>query len=395
MTELDVTNVRRPPLKRRLRLGFVGGGRGGLVGQWHAAGARLSNQWEIIAGALSSDPENAAASAEDWIIPPDRSYSDWRDMAAREAARPDGIEAVVVCTPNFTHHDIAATFLRAGIDVICDKPMTTTIQDADDLVALEQEMEARLFLTYPYTHHAMARQAALMVRANAIGRVRQVHAEYLQEWATGPADPDIKGRAWRQDPKKAGRSSAVGDIGTHAIHLLEYATGLDTEALRADFHVCGAAKDLEDTAFINLRMSQGVPGLLHITQAAPGQYCGLRMRIWGEAGGLVWDQEFPDQLRYSRFGEPDRIIHRGKGAGMLPGAERLVHLPRGHGEALTDAWANLYSEIAVAVASRRSGAPLPVGAIQTWGPTDGAHGVRFVHCCADSHEQGGTWISLR
>ncbi|KUF12120.1 Gfo/Idh/MocA family protein [Pseudoponticoccus marisrubri] len=394
MPRTDPIALRRPVIGRRLRLGFVGGGRGGLVGQWHAAGARLSNQWEIVAGALSSDPETAAQSARDWLIPAERSFADWREMARNEAARPDGIDAVAICTPNHTHHDIAAGFLRAGIDVICDKPLTTTLDDAEHLVALQAETEARLYVSYPYTHHAMARQAAEMIRDGAIGRIRQVHVEYLQEWATGPADPAHKGQVWRMDPTKAGRSSAVGDIGTHAFHLLEYVTGLRARALKADFHVCGVEKALEDTAFITLRLDGDVPGLLHVTQAAPGQYCGLRFRIWGERGGLSWDHEFLEQLRHSPLDAPDQIIHRGQGAGMRPGAAGMAHLPRGLGEAVSDAWANLYSEIALSIAARRHGLALEEGAIAAWDVQDGARGVRFVETCADSHEAGGTWHDL-
>ncbi|MEM0907973.1 MAG: Gfo/Idh/MocA family oxidoreductase [Pseudomonadota bacterium] len=394
MTALDLSNLRRPVLKRRLRLGMVGGGRGGLVGEWHAAGARLSAQWDLVAGALSSDPQNAATSARDWAISPDRSYSDWRQMALAEAARDDGVEAVAICTPNHVHYEMAAHFLRSGIDVICDKPMTTTREDADSLVDIQRETGVHLLVSYPYTHHAMARQAAHMIRGGAIGPIRQVHTEYLQEWATGPADPDRKGQKWRMDPAIAGRSSAVGDIGTHAFHLMEYVTGLTVQELRADFHVCGAAKALEDTAFINLRFGDGVPGILHITQAAPGQYCGLRFRIWGEAGGLSWDQEFPEQLRYSPLGEPDQIIHRGQGSGVLPEAQRLTHLPRGLGESLTDAWGNLYSEMAIVIAARRQGDALPDGLLQVWGVDDGARGVHFVEASVDSHEKGGVWLAL-
>ncbi|MDA8586269.1 Gfo/Idh/MocA family oxidoreductase [Rhodobacteraceae bacterium] len=391
MTDFDVTNLRRPVLDRRLRLGFVGGGRGGLVGQWHASGARLSNQWDIVAGALSTNPENAKLSARDWLIAPDRSYDDWREMARVEASREDGIDAVAICTPNFSHYEIASCFLKAGIDVICDKPMTTTLADAEHLVEIQRQTGVRLLLSYPYTHHTMVRQAAHMISAGAIGKIRQVQTEYLQEWATGPADPAIKGRAWRQDPSKAGRSSAVGDIGTHAFHLLEYVTGLKTQAVKADFHMCGAAENLEDTAFVTLRFKDDIPGLLHITQAAPGQYCGLRFRIWGEAGGLSWDQEFPEQLRYSPLDQPDQIIHRGQGGGMVPAAQRLAHLPRGLGEALTDAWGNLYSEIAIAIAARRTGSSLEQGAVETSGADDGARGVQFTDLCTDSHEAGGVW----
>lgn len=389
-----LAGLRQPPLGRRLRLGFVGGGRGGLVGQWHAAGVRLSNHWDIVAGALSSDPANAAASAADWMIAPDRSYADWRAMAAAEAAREGGIEAVVVCTPNHTHAAIAAGFLRAGIDVICDKPMTTTRAEAEDLVALSAETGRLLLVTYPYAHHAMVRQARGLVRQGEIGRIRQVTVEYLQEWGTGPVDPAVRGQVWRQDPAKAGRSAAVADIGTHACHLLTQVTGLDITRLRADFHVCGAAKTLEDTAFVNLRLADDVPGILHVTQAAPGQHCGLRLRVWGETGGIAWDQEFPEQLRVARLGGPDRIYHRGQGAGILPEAARLTHLPRGHGETLTDAWANLYAECGIAVAARRSGTALPEGAILVPDGRDGLHGVAFTDACVDSHLAGGVWVDV-
>ncbi|WP_210527624.1 Gfo/Idh/MocA family protein [Rubellimicrobium arenae] len=388
------SKLRVPPLGRRLRLGFVGGGRGGLVGEWHAAGARLSAHWDIVAGALSSDPENARASAADWGIASERSYGTWEEMARAESVRPDGIEAVVICTPNWTHHPIAKAFLAAGIDVILDKPMTISVEEAEDLVATARDSGLVLAMTYPYTHHAMVRQMSAMIAHGMIGKVRQAHVEYVQDWATGPADAGFKGAQWRRDPSKVGRASATGDIGTHAYHLLHFVTGLDVAQLRADFHVCGAPKDMEDTAFVSLRLSNGAPGTLWLTQAAPGNYCALRLRVFGDKGGLEWDQEYPEQLRFTPLDQPQQTIHRGTGAGMLPEAERLVHLPRGHGEALTDAWGNLYAEIGHAVAARRAGATLPEGYVTFTTAEEGAAGVRFVSACADSHEAGGVWVTL-
>jgi predicted dehydrogenase len=387
--------LRRPPLGRRLRLGFVGGGRGGQVGAWHAAGARLSGHWDIVAGALSTDPGTAALSARDWGLDQARSYADHRAMAAAEAARGDGIEAVSICTPNWTHAPIASEFLRKGIDVILDKPMAMSTAEAEQLITLQKETGLTLALTYSFAHHAMVRQATLMVERGAIGRVRQAHVEFVQDWGTAPDAPDNRAAAWRRDPAKVGRASTVGDIGTHAYHLLKTVSGLDIEELRAEFHVCGAPKQLEDTAFVSLRLTGGVPGLLWVTQAAPGNYAGLRLRLFGEKGGLEWDQEFPEQLRYTPLGEPQRIIQRGRGSGMLPEAERLVHLPRGHGEALTDAWANLYAELGFVIAARRSGVTLPGGLVRYTDANEGAAGVRFIEACADSNEAGGSWVSLR
>jgi predicted dehydrogenase len=381
---------RFPPIERRLRIGFVGGGRGALIGQVHAMGARLSNRWEAVAGALSSDPELARASGRDWLLAEDRIYTDYKEMARREAARPDGIEAVVISTPNWTHMDIAETFMRSGIDVICDKPLTTTLADAVALVNLQKDTGLVFGVTYPYTSHAMVRQAREMVLAGEIGRVRQIHVEYMQDWATEPDDPSFKGVLWRRDPKRMGRASATNDIGTHAYHMAHFVTGLEMTRVRADFLVCGAPKDMEDTAFIHTRYGD-VPGTLWVTQAAPGNYCALRFRIYGEKGGLEWDQEKPEYLRFNPLNKPEQVFVRGHGNGMVRQAERFVTLPRGHGEALSDAWANLYTELAIAVEARRSGKTLPDGLINYPTVMDGARGVKFVEAAADSHEAGGEW----
>ncbi|MDK1493602.1 Gfo/Idh/MocA family oxidoreductase [Sinorhizobium sp. 7-81] len=395
MTSVGKCNLRNPLLGRRLRLGFVGGGRGGLVGQWHSAGARLSNHWEVLAGALSSDPDNAHASAAEWMIATNRSYSDWNEMAEAEAERDDGIEAVSIVTPNWTHHRIAAAFLKAGIDVILDKPMTTTVSDARELLELQRATGRVVVMTYPHAHHAMVRQAKHMIRNGAVGTIRQAHVEYAQEWATSPVPDRGKGAIWRRDPEKVGRASTTADVGTHAYHLLHTMTGQDIASVRAEFHNCGAPQPMEDTAFVNFRLENGAPGILWVTQAAPGQYCGLRIRVWGDKGGLDWDQEKPEVLRYVPLGEQEQIFIRGRGNGILPEAERLTHLPRGHGEAAVDAWANLYAEAGVAIASRRAGYALPEGSVELSGAEDGLKGMLFIDACADSHESGGSWVALK
>ncbi len=261
-------------------------------------------------------------------------------------------------------------------------------------MALGEETGLTLALTYSFAHHAMVRQATVMVEQGAIGRIRQAHVEFVQDWATAPFAPDNRAATWRQDTTKVGRTSAVGDIGTHAYHLLKTVSGLDVEQLRAEFHVCGAPKPMEDTAFVSLRLTGGVPGFLWVTQAAPGNYAGLRLRLFGETGGLEWDQEYPEQLRYSPVGGAEQIIHRGKGSGMSPEAERLVHLPRGHGEALSDAWANLYAELGFTIAARRAGVTLPEHFVRYTDAEQGAAGVRFIEACANSHESGGSWVAL-
>lgn len=384
--------LRRPVLGRRLRLGFVGGGRGGLVGEWHFSGARLSGHWDVVAGALSTRPENARLSAADWGIAPDRSYVDFREMAKAEAARSDGIEAVTICTPNASHAEIAEAFLEAGIDVILDKPMTTVTEDARRLVALQRKTGLCLVMTYPYAHHAMVRQARALVDAGRIGTVQQLHVEYLQDWNQPAARPDD--HIWRHDPAIVGRSSLIGDIGTHASHLIGAMTGLDISAVRAETFVCGGPKPTADTAHIGLRLSNGAPAIMYLSNAAIGQYCGLRIRIWGDEGALEWDQEQPESLRFTGRDMAETIYRRGTGQGMLPEAERLVHLPRGHGEALTDAWANLYAEAGSTIGLRRAGKAPDVKNARLSDAVDGLKGMLFIDACADSAETGGSWTDL-
>lgn len=383
-----------PPAARRLRLGMVGGGREGLVGEWHWIGARISNRWDLVAGAPSSDPEAARASGRAWHLAEDRIYTDWREMVRAEAARAEGIDAVAICTPNWTHHDMTMAFLEAGINVICDKPMTTGLDEAQALVAKEAETGLVLAVTYAYVYHPMIRQMREMVAGGAIGRLRQVMVEYVQEQAALPADPDARKSQWRADKSRVGRAAVTGDIGTHALHLLEFVTGERVARLRADFHICGAPKDMEDTAFLNLAMSGGAPGAMWVTQAAAGNYCGLRLRLYGDTGGLEWDQEDPERLKHARLREPEQIIVRGHGSGMTPEAERMIRLPRGHGESLSDAWGNLYTEIAIAVEARQGGREVPEGLLVVPGAVEGARGVAFVHATADSHEAGGVWVDL-
>jgi predicted dehydrogenase len=379
-----------PPATRRLRLGIVGGGRGGLVGQWHWTGIRLSNRWDIVAAALSSDPAKAKASAADWFIAPDRAYTSFSDMATAEAKRLDGIEAVTICTPNDSHHEIATAFLKAGIDVILDKPMTAELADARALHNLAKNSGLFFGLTYPYVFQPMVRQARHMIAAGEIGEVRQVIIEYAQDWATA-IDPS---QVWRQDRKRVGRASATGDIGTHAFHMLEYVTGLNVSQLRAELHTCGAPKPMDDTAFINLRMANGAPGSIWLTQAAPGNACGLTFRIYGLKGGIEWRETDCERLRVNRLNEAETVIVRGHGAGVLPAIERMVHLPRGHGEAISDAWGNMYTEMALAVELRRGMRSLPEGYLELSTEDQGLRGMQFIEACVESHDAGGTWKSV-
>ena len=315
-------------------------------------------------------------------------------MAEREAERPDGIEAVVIVTPNHLHHAPAAAFLDAGIDVICDKPLTNTLDDAVDLIDRAGRSGVVFGVTYAFAAYPMVRQARAMVAAGELGRIRQVHVEYVQEWLTEPLPEDHKQASWRLDPARGGPVGCTGDIGTHAHHLATFVSGLRMTRLRAELLVCGTPKALDDTVFVNARYEGDVPGLLWATQVAPGNACGLRLRVYGEKAGLEWHQETPEYLRFDIFGEPPRIVSRGVGAGARPEAIRLTRTPRGHPEGWIEAWANLYAEFAAAIDARRRGRTLTPGLVDFPTVVDGARGVQFVDAVVRSSGAGGNWVDL-
>lgn len=382
-----------PSKGRKLRLGVVGGGAGAFIGQVHARGARLSDRWEIVAGALSSRAQVAQSSGRDWGLAPDRTYSDWREMALSEAARRDGIDAVAITVPNHLHYPVAMAFMEAGIDVISDKPLVNTLDEARGLIAKQRETGLFFGVTYSFAAHAMVRQARQMVREGAIGRVTQIHVEYFQELALLPAEAAWSGTPWRQDPAKVGGAATTADIGTHAHHLAEFVSGLRMTRLRAEFHRLGAEQPLEDTAFVTCRFEGDVPGTIVVSQAMAGASCALRIRVSGSDGTLEWDQENPEYLHLRPFNAPHQRISRGHGAGMLSDGARFVHLPRGHPEALSDAWGNLYEEFAIAIEARREGRVLPAGCIACPGLEEGAAGVAFIQAAIRSNAEGGAWVS--
>lgn len=379
-----------PRLSRRLRLGVVGGGR---ISGMQATAARLTDRWELVAGAFSSDPERARAAAADWYLPEDRCYASFAEMAASEAGRDDGVDAVMITTPNHLHFDCAEAFLEAGIDVLCDKPLTNEVAEAEALVALADKTGCVFGVSYVMSCFPMIRQAREIVAGGGIGRINQIHVEFMQDWMT-PEDvaeaPHVK---WRLDPTKSGKTSCVGDIGTHAAHLASFVSHLDLTDLRAEFHVCGAPKPLEDTFFAWTRHGD-VPGTLMATRLAPGNRGGLRLRIFGSEGGLEWDLEDCDRLKFNRFGEADRILSRGHGHGLSLATERLVRTARGFPEGIIEAWGNLYSEFAMAVAARKDGRDLPDEWLGMPRVVDGADGVRFIDACVRSNTKNGSWVSL-
>lgn len=372
-----------------LKLGMVGGGQGAFIGGVHRIAARLDGRWELVAGAFSSDPQRAAASAAELGIVPDRAYANFAAMALAEAARPDRIDAVAIVTPNHLHAAVATAFLKAGIPVICDKPMTATLAEAEELATLVRESSVPFVLTQTYTGYPMVREARAMIALGDIGDVRHVQVEYLQDWLAGPVEQSGQKQAvWRTDPLLSGAGGCIGDIGTHAANLATFVTGLPLQAVLADLTAFEPGRRLDDNASVLLRFASGAKGMIWASQITAGTKNALRLRIAGSKGGLAWEQENPDLLEFTPLGEATRLLRRGDGLTRTP-----TRVPAGHPEGYLEAFATLYSDAAdlleqwAAADTERSGNVLADA-------QDGLVGMRFVDACVRSSQAGGRWLSL-
>lgn len=377
-------------ISKPIRLGMVGGGNDAFIGAVHRIAARIDGRYSLIAGALSSTPEKARLSGAALVLDADRIYDDYQTMASAEAARAAGIEAVAVVTPNHMHAPVARAFLEQGIHVICDKPLTATLEEAEDLAAEAARSKALFVLTHNYTGYPMIRQAREMIAQGDLGELRVVQVEYPQDWLT--EEVHNKQADWRVDPKQSGAGGSIGDIGTHAFNLLSFVTGLQTESLAADLKAFVPGRQVDDNAHVLLRFSGGARGMLWSSQVAPGNENALRLRVYGSKGGLEWSQEDPNYLWFTPFGEPKRLLTRG-GAGALDVATRLTRTPSGHPEGYLEAFANIYSEAADLIRAHDTGAPSAANALV---PTieDGLQGMRFIDACVRSSNLDAAWINV-
>ncbi|MEP4421678.1 MAG: Gfo/Idh/MocA family oxidoreductase [Nitratireductor sp.] len=377
-----------------IRYGMVGGGQGAFIGAVHRIAGRLDGEFALVAGALSSDPGRARASAAELGIDPERGYGSFEEMATAEAARADGIEAVAIVTPNHMHYPAAKVFLEAGIHVICDKPMTANLEDAKKLAALVKKSGKLFVLTHNYTGYPMVRQARAMVAAGELGDLRVVQVEYPQDWLTEKLEgTGQKQASWRTDPARSGVGGATGDIGTHAFNLARFVTGLELDSLAADLTAFVDGRPLDDNAHVMLRFKGGAKGMLWASQVAPGNENALKLRVYGTKGGLEWEQEHPNHLWFTPFGAPKRLITR-NGAGAGEAAGRLSRVPPGHPEGYLEGFANIYAEAARAIrAARRTGGTVDDAVVYP-SVEDGVEGVAFVEACVRSSQQNGAWTTL-
>lgn len=377
-------------LGRRLRLAVIGGGPGSFIGAMHRQAARLDDRYELVAAALSSDPERSRITGQGIGVAQDRCYPSGQALIDAEAKRPDGAEVVAIMTPNDSHYAFAMQALERGLDVICDKPMTNTLAEAEALHARVQATGLVFCLTHNYTGYPMVRQAKAMVMAGDLGEIRLVQVEYVQG---GRAKSGPGRKAWKEDPTRGGPSLVLGDIGTHAHNLLRFITGLEVAQVAAEVGSIVPDRTTHDYAGAMLRMSNGARGSFWVTQAAAGVENGLRIRVSGSQGSLEWHQEHPQVLQFKPLDAPAQV-RTPNGPGTLPLSARASRIVAGHPEGFHEAFANLYTDASDAIAARRSGQTADPLSLHFPNATDGLQGIRFVAAAVASSNQQGVWTSL-
>jgi predicted dehydrogenase len=381
-------------LGRRLRLAVVGGGPGSFIGSMHRSAARLDDRYDIVAAALSSDPDRSVTAAAALGIAPDRSYPTADALFDAEAAHSDGADVVAIMTPNDSHHPYAIGALRHGFDVICDKPIANTLDEALDVLATVEDTGLVFCLTHNYTGYPMVRQARAMVADGLLGAIQLVQVEYVQGGKAGERDPDREGPLpWRYDPVRGGPSLVLGDIGTHAHNLVRFITGLEVSEVAAEVGHIVANRLVDDYAGALLRFDNGARGSFWVTQAAAGVENCLRLRVSGTQGTVEWMQEVPTQLAFKPLGAPAEI-RTPNGPGTLPLARRASRIVAGHPEGFHEGFANIYNDAAEAIAARRTGVEPDPLALVFPNAADGVRGVAFVDAAIRSSTNNGAWTTV-
>lgn len=379
---------------KQLNWGMIGGGKGSQIGPAHRLAAGLDGHFKFVAGALDHNPAAGRAYGVELGLDPARSYGDWREMLAGETARPGGIDLVTVATPNATHYEISKAFLQAGIHVLCEKPMTVTEAEAEDLVLTARASGAICAVNYGYTGYALVRHMRAMVARGDIGAVRLVVAEFAHGHHANAADADNPRVRWRYDPAQAGVSAQFADCGIHALHMASFVTGQEVARLSSDFASCLPSRVLEDDAMVNFRMTGGAVGRLWTSSVAIGRQHGLTLQVFGETGGLRWSQEHPNQLYYMPLGQRLQVIERGEG-NLSPEADCASRVTVGHAEGMPLAFGNIYRDLAESLFARSENrAPAPE---KTLFPSaeDGLRSIAAIHAAVASAKQDGAWVDAR
>lgn len=385
-------------MKRKIRMGMVGGGPDAFIGAVHRRAAALDGLIELVCGAFSSDPDRSRRAGRSLFLPQERCYGDYRRMMESEAALPQGerMDFVSIVTPNFLHFPVAQASLEAGFAVMCDKPLTSSLEDAERLAQMVEESGQLFGLTHNYTGYPMVKEASRLARGGEIGKLRKVVVEYPQGWLSDPIDQEGQKQAdWRTDPERAGPSGCMGDIGTHAENLAEYVTGLEIEELCADLSAMVPGRALDDDGNLLLRFKGGARGVLYASQISSGEENALRLRVYGEQGGLDWCQEEPNTLVIKRQGKPRQVLRAGADYEHLgPAARFNCRLPSGHPEGFLEAFANLYRCFALTLSSRLEGRQAQAEHLDFPGIQDGLRGMRFIDAVVRSSRSDRKWTPL-
>jgi predicted dehydrogenase len=382
-------------LGRRLRLGVIGGGPGSFIGEVHRTAARIDDNFEVVASVLSSDPERSRAAGKAIGIAADRTYGTAAEMFEAEARRADGMDVVAIMTPNDSHYALCCAAIERGLDIVCDKPLTTNLQDALDLVQRVRKSGVVFCHTFNYTAFPMVRQARAMVCDGDIGDIRMVQVEYVQGH-NASLNAGERGDAavpWRMRPEKTGASLILGDIGSHAHHMACFVTNLQFTRVCADVGTVVPGRNADDYAGLLFRLENGAPGVLWVTQAGAGAVHGLHIRVFGATGGLEWFQEEPNQLHHTRLGQPAMVFER-HGPGLKPAARRVSRISIGHPEGYQEAFAALYAEAAEAIIARRLGQTPDPAALNFATVEDGARTMKFIEAALES-SRSGRWADCR
>ena len=378
----------------KIKLGMVGGGEGAFIGEVHRIAARMDERFQLCAGALCSDPERSLKSALDLGLPEDRSYSDYKEMAISESQRDDGINFVSIVTPNHLHHPIAKAFLEVGINVICDKPMTMNSEEAQELIDISESSDLIFAVTYNYSGYPLIREAREIIKKGDLGSIRIIKVEYIQDWLTEPIEKTGQKQAsWRVDPKKSGIGGSIGDIGTHAFHLAHFVTQQLPNKISADLSCFVEGRELDDNAHILMRYESGAKGMIWSSQVAPGNENNLKIQIYGEKGGLIWQQENPNELILNLLNQPSRRLTRGSSF-VGDQSARLTRIPAGHPEGYLEGFANIYREVADEFSAKISGKPISKDILY---PTskEGLYGVSFIEAAIESNSKDSVWTDLK
>ncbi len=378
----------------RFNWGIIGGGEGSQIGLAHRVASGMDDTFALKAGAMDADPKRAREYGMRLGLAADRAYGDWREMLDGERSREDRIDLVTVATPNASHFEITKAFLEAGFHVLCEKPMTVTVAEAREIVAIAESTERICAVNYGYSGYPMVRQMRAMIARGDLGKVRAFVAEFSHGFHADAADLDNPRVRWRYDPKQAGLSAQFADCGIHALHMASFVLGQEVERLSADFASCLEGRELEDDALVALRMDGGAVGRLWTSSIAIGRMHGLTLQVFGEKGGMRWAQERPNQLYWTPINEPVRILERGE-SGLAPEAKRASWLTIGHTEGVPEAFANIYRDLAEDILARKEGRKADPLALDYPKATDGLRSMAAIEAAAASAKQGGKWVDVR